>query len=311
MLRGRGWLRPRAHVTRLVLLGLVLSSSFLLGGSSAALGAAPGPYVALGDSYTAGPLIPNQAGEPALCFRSDHNYPSLVAQATHPAAFRDVSCSGAATANMTQQQPLLSRSVPLGHNAPQFDALTRDTAVVTVGIGGNDLGFGDLALTCLALGLVDPAGAPCRQRYTAGGVDQNAQTIDAIAPRVAGVLSGIHERAPNARVLLVGYPDILPTTGPGCYPLVPLAAGDVPYLNGVEVGLNRMLAAQASAHDATYVDTYTPGVGHDVCQAPGVKWVEGVVPTAGAFSLHPNGLGMQAVAGEVAGALEPQAVPQT
>lgn len=295
-----------------MLVGLLLAASLFLGGSSsAALGAAPGPYVALGDSYTAGPLIPNQTGDPAFCFRSDHDYPALVAQTLHPSAVRDVSCSGAATANMTQPQPLLSHSVPIGHNAPQFDALARDVATVTVGIGGNDLGFGDLALTCLSLGVVDPGGAPCRQRYTAGGVDQNAATIDAIAPRIAAVLEGIHARAPNARVLLVGYPDILPPSGPGCYPLVPLAAGDVPYLNGVEVGLNRMLAAQAAAHRATFVDTYTPSAGHDVCQAPGLKWVEGVIPTSAGFSLHPNELGMQAVAGEVVGVLQARAVPET
>jgi lysophospholipase L1-like esterase len=302
----------RAALARPLLVGLLLTGSLFLGGpSGAAVAASPGPYVALGDSYTAGPLIPNQVGDPALCFRSDHDYPALVAQTLHPSAVRDVSCSGAATASMTQPQPLLSHSVPLGHNPPQFDVLARDVATVTVGIGGNDLGFGDLALTCLSMGLLDPAGAPCRQRYTAGGVDQNAATIDAIAPRIAAVLQGIHARAPNARVLLVGYPDILPTSGPGCYPLVPLAAGDVPYLNGVEVGLNRMLAAQAAANRATFVDTYTPSAGHDVCQAPGLKWVEGVIPTAAAFSLHPNELGMQAVAGEVAGTLQARAVPET
>jgi lysophospholipase L1-like esterase len=312
MLRGRGWLRWRVPPARPLLLALVLAGSLLLGGSSGtALGAAPGPYVALGDSYTAGPLIPNQAGDPALCFRSDHDYPALLAQTLRPAAVRDVSCSGASTASMTQAQPLLSHSAPLGHNPPQFDALARDVATVTVQIGGNDLGFGDLALTCLSLGLLDPGGAPCRQRYTAGGVDQNAATTDAIAPRIAAVLQGIHARAPRARVLLVGYPDILPTSGPGCYPLVPIAAGDVPYLNGVELGLNRMLAAQAAANRATFVDTYTPSAGHDVCQAPGVKWVEGVIPTAAGFSLHPNELGMQAVAGEVAGVLHARAVPET
>jgi hypothetical protein len=288
----------------------LLSGWLLLAGSGPASGASPGPYVALGDSYTAGPLIPNQVGDPALCFRSDHDYPALVARAVRPSAFRDVSCSGAATANMTHPQPLASSSVPLGHMGPQFDALTRDTATVTVGIGGNDLGFGDLAMTCLSLGVLDPGGAPCQQRYTAGGVDRNAAAIDAIAPRIAGVLTGIHQRAPQARVLLVGYPDILPTTGTGCYPLVPLAAGDVPYLNGVEVGLDRMLAAQAVANRATFVDTYTPSIGHDVCQAPGVKWVEGVIPTAAAFSLHPNALGMQAAAAVVEGGVRPRAVPQ-
>ena len=46
-----------------------------------------GVYVALGDSYTSGPLIPNQHGEPIDCGRSDHNYPSLVTEAFKPATF--------------------------------------------------------------------------------------------------------------------------------------------------------------------------------------------------------------------------------
>jgi hypothetical protein len=51
------------------------------------------------------------------------------------------------------------------------------------------------------------------------------------------------------------------------------------------------------------VDTYRPSVGHDVCQPPGTKWVEGVLPTAPAFSVHPNALGMQATARAVLGQL--------
>lgn len=59
------------------------------------------------------------------------------------------------------------------------------------------------------------------------------------------MLQGIQTRAPDARVLLVGYPDILPVTGHGCWPLVPFAFGDVPYLRGIEVDLNQMLARTA------------------------------------------------------------------
>src|SRR5919109_3079172 len=64
----------------------------------------PQAYVALGDSYTAGPVIPVQLDDPGGCLRSDHNYPHLAAPETGLAPFRDVSCSGATTDDMTQPQ---------------------------------------------------------------------------------------------------------------------------------------------------------------------------------------------------------------
>ena len=64
----------------------------------------PQSYVALGDSYTAGPLIPLQETDPLGCLRSDHNYPHLVAAALSVSDFRDPSCSGAETDDMTMPQ---------------------------------------------------------------------------------------------------------------------------------------------------------------------------------------------------------------
>jgi hypothetical protein len=90
--------------------------------------------------------------------------------------------------------------------------------------------------------------------------------VAAAGPRIAAVLAGIHRRAPHARVLLVGYPDILPASGTGCFPDVPLAHGDVPYLRATEVALNRTLARAAAASHSTFVDTYRATIGHDVCQ---------------------------------------------
>jgi lysophospholipase L1-like esterase len=97
-------------------------------------------------------------------------------------------------------------------------------------------------------------------------------------------------------VYVVGYPDILPEYSDGCWPLVPLAYGDVSYLRQTEKELNGMLAAEASAYGAAYVDTYTPTIGHDVCQAPGRKWIEGLVPASAAAPFHPNALGEAAMA---------------
>src|SRR5215472_10372746 len=260
--------------------------------------AGPPRYVSLGDSYTAAPLVPALTGSPAGCLRSTHSYPFLVAAGTGAAAFTDVSCQGATTANMTHPQ-----SVPLGTNPPQDNALSVGTTLVTLQVGGNNIGFSDIIIHCTTLSLTNPFGSPCKDHYTSGGTDKLRAKISAAAPRVAADLQGIHADAPNARVFLVGYPVILPNSGDGCWPLVPIAYGDVPYLRGVEKALNSMLAAEAAAHNATFVDTYTASIGHDVCQDPGTKWVEGLIPTAPAVPFHPNRLGEQEMAQQVLAAL--------
>jgi lysophospholipase L1-like esterase len=254
--------------------------------------AAPRHYVALGDSYTAGPLIPVQRIDPIGCERSTSNYPSRLAAALNIHDFTDVSCSGAKTENMTAAQSVLL----LGTNPPQFNALRPDTDLVTLTISGNDIGFTEIVYTCGRVAFRDPFGNPCEREATAGGGDLYAQRIEAAAPKVARVIEGIHQRSPHATVLLVGYLRILPPTE-GCYPLFPIARGDVRYLDGLEHQLTDMLASQAFRHDAFFVDSYARSLGHDACHLPGVKWVEGPVPTSPAAPVHPNALGMQAAAG--------------
>ncbi len=279
--------------------GAVLALSGLAGmgagqaTAAAQIPVAPKHYVALGDSYAAGPAIPVQRTDPIGCGRSTRNYPALVAEALGVADYTDVSCSGARTDHMTtaQQGPLSGG----GTNPPQLDALRPDTDLVTVTIGGNDFGLSDIYNTCLALSSTNPLGDPCRRQATAGGADVYAQRIPAVAPKVAGVLTGIRQRSPNATVILVGYLRILPPTA-GCYPVFPIARGDVPYLDGLQQQLTAMLADQARTHGAAFVDSYAGSSDRDVCQQPEVRWVEGTVPTSPAYQMHPNGRGMHAVA---------------
>ena len=113
-------------------------------------------YVSLGDSFTSGPLITPQDRAVPGCLRSDANYPSLIAPDLGLPAFRDVSCSGAQTKDMTQVQDV----DPDPDNPPQLDGLDRATKVVTLGIGGNDIGFTDIAKKCGELGLQDPPAHP-------------------------------------------------------------------------------------------------------------------------------------------------------
>lgn len=259
--------------------------------------AGAGHYVALGDSFAAGPFIPVQGTDPLGCARSSRNYPALVAENLAVAEFTDVTCSAATTEDMTAAQ-----DVPLGSNPPQFDALRPDTDLVTVSIGGNDIGFSDIVLTCGRLSFTDPAGDPCRRQASAGGTDVYAERILAAAPQVAAVLQGIRERSPDATVLLVGYLRILPPAQ-GCWPLVPISRGDVPYLDGIQQQFTKMLATQAEDNGAVFVDAYAASLGRDTCQPPLVKWVEGIIPTSPAYPVHPNARGMRAVAGLTLGTL--------
>ena len=255
-----------------------------------------GVYVALGDSYTSAPLVPNQYGEPIDCGRSDRNYPALVAEAIGPATFVDVSCGSAQTKHMSA--PQTGRPAG-GTNPPQFDALRRDATLVSVGIGGNDAGLVGVAETCVKLGLTNPTGTACRDHYAPGGRDTVAARIDETAPKIAAVLQGIRQRSPGARIMIVGYPDVLPKNGASCYPMVPLSPDDIRYIDELLVRINAMIAREAAANGADYVDTYADSGGHDVCTLPPERWFEGVTPTEPAFPLHPNGKGEASMARSV------------
>ena len=282
---------PVRFLTRAALLAV----SLLLVTAAAAAAAAFEPYVSLGDSYTAAPLVPTPTGDPSLCGRSTNNYPSDVARALALTSFTDVSCSSATTDDMTQPQNLYN----LQTNPPQFNALHANDKLVTVGIGGNDAGLIGVAETCARLDATSPNGTPCKDYYTAGGSDPNVAAINATGPKVANVLTGIHNLAPHAKVLIVGYPDGLPVDGTACWPLVPITAGDITYFNGLEQQLNQVIASEAASNNATFVDTWNSSIGHDACQLPGVAWVNGIVPNSVAFPLHPNQLGEANMARQV------------
>jgi lysophospholipase L1-like esterase len=273
---------------------LVLITALMVPLSPASAAAATGRYVALGDSAAAGPLIPLPDLSSPGCIRSTANYPKLTAhQLGLP--ITDVSCSGAVTSDLSGAQ-----STPLGSVPPQFDALGADTTMVSVQIGGNDAGLVGLALSCINL-LPDPFGTSCAATNTAGGHDVYGERIAALAPTIGAVLDGIHRRAPNARVFVVGYTTYLRRNG--CYPVVPLWARDANYIQSKIDQLNGVLSAAAATHQASYVDIRTPGIGKDVCASPLTRWVEPLVPANLAAPLHPNARGMIGMAGVLTAAV--------
>lgn len=266
-----------------------------------------GPYVALGDSYTSAPKVPDQVGTPTGCDRSDHDYPSLVAQhlALTSGEVHDISCSGAKITDLTTPQNTGS-----GTNPAQFSALTADTRLVTIGIGGNDIDFAGILTRCVELDapgtLIDlirgttADRTPCRADYTSGGTDKIQQEIRTAATQLAAALTRIRRIAPHAHVYVVGYPDLLPSTdGAACAKSLGITPGDVTYLNAKEAELNSMLKQQATGAGDDYVDTYTPSVGHDACSDAATRWIEPLLPDAPAAVMHPNTTGEQGMANAV------------
>ncbi len=241
--------------------------------------AAPAPrYVALGDSAASAPEVPHQTD--LLCLRSDHNYPSLVAARLRPAAFTDRTCSGATTTSLA---------------ASQLDALRADTTLVTVTIGANDVDFAGIVVKCSTLGLFNGPGAPCRASY-GGRLDQR---VALTAPKVAAVLHAIHQRSPRARILLVGYLNLVPDDHRGCRPRELFAAGDLGFLDAFENTLNAMLARTARSAGATFVDNHPSSAAHDICRPSGTRWTEAILPTRPAAPFHPNASGEAGMARQV------------
>jgi len=265
----------------------VLLGSGLPAGQAAA--SDPLEYVALGDSSAAGPLIPPQID--AACLRSSNNWPHAVATALG-AQLTDVTCSGAKLADLTGQQ--------FGFVAPQFNALTSHTDVVTLAITANDIDMGTLVPSCINP-LPQPLGSSCKDRMTSGGVDQMAARIDTVGPKLGAALDEIHRRSPAATVYVVGYGTYF--SAGGCWPTDPIWARDADYIQATFDRLMSMMKTQAAAHGASYIDIRTPSASHGICAAIDKKWMEGVVPTSPTAPYHPNAAGMAASGRVVAAAI--------
>jgi lysophospholipase L1-like esterase len=277
---------------------------------AAPCGAAPGGYVALGDSYSAGsgvlPAARTRSVTP-LCQQSERNYPKLARAALGVEDFADETCGGATAATMAAPQTFADIAegwglrAPWGRairlNGPQFDALRADTALVTLGVGFNDIGFAQIVYTCVAPW---PTATACRYGFTRGGVDVLRARIDAFRVALRTVLDGIRARSPQARILTVGYPRILPPDPRRCWPQLPVSPGDAVWLEGVSRDLNRAMRETTIAFGAEYVDLETPSVGHDACQRrASVRWVESLFPTDSQSVMHPSRRGEAAMADEV------------
>ncbi|RLU79968.1 hydrolase [Streptomyces griseocarneus] len=259
-------------------------------------GGLTGGYAALGDSYAAGAGVPWQSD--GLCMRSDHNYGRVVAAALTPSSYTDRTCAAAKVGALTEAQTDAGIVV----NGPQLDAVTPDTSLVTMTIGGNDigtsdLGFVDVVLACVGLAVTNPFGAPCHDHYK----DTLEQRLDAAMPRFVDALGRIKATAPGARVMVVGYPAILPDDVTGCTGKLPVTTKDLAYLRSLIDEINDKVADAAASGGASYVDTIAATKGHDACSA--APWIEGILPSSPTMPLHPNATGERVIGETVLHAL--------
>ncbi|MGW6202356.1 SGNH/GDSL hydrolase family protein [Streptomyces sp. NPDC055089] len=284
--------------TRALAIGLVLAAATLTPSGSA--GAADSyEWAALGDSYTAGVFV----GEPlpALgdasrdgCDRTSDAYPGLVERELaefppgRPVLLTNVSC-GNATINdiaRTRQSPISPVQPPAdGWSAVDTQIerakLGDQTDVITIGVGGNSLPFGGMLLTCLTQGGI---GQSCRDHYT--NPPEGEESIDEKLARVQDeyieMLAHVHQAAPNAKVITVGYPAVLPDNASDCNRLSlselgPIAHSDINWLrDDVLKQLNGTIKRVTEFFGDRYADVYASSVGHDACQPVDTKWVEGI-----------------------------------
>lgn len=284
--------RPRVRAAAAVLVVLALAGLAACGKNNPDKG--PGDistYAALGDSYSSGVGLLPVTDE--VCNRSSLNYPSLVAAKFDFADFVDATCAGASSADLFKSQ-----TNDKGANPPQLEQVPADADLVTIGLGLNDQGL-SLALLYPCMRAADGQVGPTCGTYLQQPNSVFDGAIDIMAGSVKKDLEDIRAKAPDARIVLVGYPRLLPDDAscPSEVPVVEAAAVRIRYSMKK---INEAMEKAAQKAGADYVDMYTPSEGHDAC-AGDARWVNGKnVELGKALAYHPFAAYHEAVAEKLA-----------
>ena len=241
--------------------------------------AADSTYVALGDSFSAGT---GTRAKVDSCYRSPYGYPKLV-DAQLGLALDYQACSGATTADVA---------------ARQLGTLSANTAIVTMTIGGNDVGFADVITECALPWWI----SNCTRAINSGYAILNTQ----MPGRYNSLFGSIATRAPNADVAIGGYPRLF--NGKDCSWATFFSRSEMSKLNKATDDLDALVANRSAAHGFTYVDPRSAFIGHAVCDR--AEWINGLsYPIEESF--HPNRSGNSAYASLFAPAVAPVAARQT
>ncbi|SCL14395.1 GDSL-like Lipase/Acylhydrolase family protein [Micromonospora nigra] len=219
-------------------------------------------YVALGDSYSSGVGAGSYTAESGSCKRSTKAYPALYAADVRPASYRSVACSGATTTSVVNTQ---------------LGALSATTTLVSVTVGGNDVGFANIMTTCVLYGTTN-----CVAAVQAAEDKARAE----LATMLRNVYNGIRNRAPSARVVVVGYP-VFYQLGTTC---VGLSATSRAKINeGINL-VNDITRSAAVAAGFAFADVRSQFVGHQLCSY-GTKWLHALNIANIGVSYHPTAAG--------------------
>lgn len=264
------------------LLVSALAALLLVSGAGVAAADSGPVYVALGDSRAAGPTWTSVlSGD--NCGRTPDAYPAKVA-AELGVSYRSVACVGATSDDVLQgQRVLMVRPVP-----PQVDALSPDTKLVTLSIGGNDIGWTGLIAPCFPL-----VGGDGRCRENSAMQAAIDAQLGALPAKVDRVLTEVHRRSPDARIVVVGHGGYYGAQG--CAPDARMSAADAPTVADFFGRFNDVLRGSADRAGAEYVDVAGPARGHDVC-AGAQKWFLGDFPRGNTQTRHPTPLGSENMA---------------
>lgn len=249
-------------------------------------------YVALGSSFAAGAgLGALQEGSPLLCARTRSGYPQQLA-GTRRLSIVDMSCGGAVTRHLLSGGQFFQ--------GPQVRAISRDTRLVTITVGGNDVGYvGDLQL--LAARRSGTLFGWLVKRIWSGPRNASDRNYGRLQSELLAVLRAVNERAPGVRIIVATYPAILPAAG--TCPRLGLTSEEVALMR--DVG-DRMAAATRAATkqgDAILADMHVAGEGHNACSAD--PWTKGWTDLAKA-PFHPTISGARATADAISSALDHQ-----
>ncbi|WJH23821.1 SGNH/GDSL hydrolase family protein [Pseudarthrobacter defluvii] len=256
--------RPRAFAAALATLAI-----------TAGFAAAPAQavdkekYIALGDSYAAG-----QGAGPYLdaCYRSNNAYSELADEAKSIQLVVNAACSGKTTWDVVNSQ---------------LRQLNKSTELVTITAGGNNIGFGDIITSCGAA-LANPAAGPSCDAATASAaamIQSGQLTQDVIS-----MIQSVKAAAPNARIVVTGYPYLYDPVTPN--PADPLSLF-IQQATVLANGLDASIAAAASATGVQYVDVRGAFTGHGVNS--GDPWINlDLANPASPDNFHPNAAGYEA-----------------
>jgi lysophospholipase L1-like esterase len=229
--------------------------------ASPAQAAAPVDYVALGDSYSSGVGAPPYLS--GGCNRSNNSYTAKWAATHQVSSFSFPACGGATTADV---------------QSSQLASVNADTDLVTITIGGNDVGFANTMINC-TLGSDSACVTSVNNGITA--------TNNTLPARLDATYAAIRSRAPQARVIVLGYPRLISPTG-SCGLFNLSTAKRTALNNGADV-LSAVIGARASAAGFTYLDARGPFSTHGACG--GSPWINGLNLLAIGDSYHPNSAG--------------------